>query len=135
MEQALHLSEEELKQRTIEKIDFINDRLHTNYYSTPINEDSKTCKSEKLKIGPLSKGWQDTDHSMMCAYKVVKIKFLWNLLTRTMEMKLKKLTRDYNKKYFLKAFCTADKWYGMNVEDLRVRQSKAVKNYVSKLKV
>ncbi|KAG1682423.1 Craniofacial development protein 2 [Nymphon striatum] len=129
MEQALGLSEEELKQRQIEKIDFINDRLKSNYFSTPINEDPKTCKSEKLKIGPLSKGWQDTDHSMMCAYKVVKIKLAIIFLRRSMEKKLKRLTRDYNKKYFLKAFCTADKWYGMKVEDLRVRQSKAVKNY------
>uniref|UniRef100_A0A915NAQ6 DDHD domain-containing protein n=1 Tax=Meloidogyne javanica TaxID=6303 RepID=A0A915NAQ6_MELJA len=84
-ENVFNLSQDELKNRVIDVIDFVRDPISSHDYLA--EEDPKIFKSIKTGRGPLNECWIENCISnklpLMCAYKLCKVEFkYWGLQTR-----------------------------------------------------
>uniref|UniRef100_A0A915N1L8 Phosphatidylinositol transfer protein n=1 Tax=Meloidogyne javanica TaxID=6303 RepID=A0A915N1L8_MELJA len=84
-ENVFNLSQDELKNRVIDVIDFVRDPISSHDYL--VEEDPKIFKSIKTGRGPLNECWIENCTSnklpLMCAYKLCKVEFkYWGLQTR-----------------------------------------------------
>ncbi|RKP08404.1 hypothetical protein THASP1DRAFT_34681 [Thamnocephalis sphaerospora] len=122
IDNALKLSEEELKMREVTIIDIANDKVDKKDYRA--DEDPSLYTSEKTGRGPLKGDWIPTVEPVMTCYKVVRIKFVWRLLQNKVEAFIASTVRSLFTNFSRKLFCWTDKWYGMTMEDIRALEEK-----------
>lgn len=74
-------------------------------------QDLRYFKSEKTSRGILQEGWRDTQHPIMCSYKLVTVKFeVWGLQTRVEQFVHK--VRGHGTALRLALLCTLDERRG-----------------------
>ncbi|GLD95879.1 hypothetical protein PINS_up004557 [Pythium insidiosum] len=115
-ENALNMSNNELRQRKVEYLD-IAEKLPKQ--SLKDDHDAATYKSVKTGRGPLQKGWQKKVDPVMTCYKAVRVNFeYWGV-----QGKVEKIIRDQQRQLFhstlRQAQCLTDDWYGLTMEDIR----------------
>jgi hypothetical protein len=84
-ENVFQLSKDELKNRQIDVMDFVNDPISSHDYV--VDEDPKEYQSMKTGRGPLNADWVEEYQSkcrpIMCAYKLCRVEFkYWGMQTR-----------------------------------------------------
>lgn len=137
IENALKISDEDLKKRNVIIIDVANDPIEKKDYKP--DEDPKTFKSEKTGRGPLTDPlWKQKCEPVMTCYKLVYIKFKWFGLQGTVEKfiasSIQNLFTTFHRyiyiyiigmnmlidmHFYRQLFCWTDKWYGLTIEDIR----------------
>jgi len=113
-----NLNEQDLKLRQIDFIDIVNDPVPEKKYKK--EEDPKLFKSTLKNIGPLKKDWVSSTKPILCAYKLVRVKFDKWLIGQRIEQAI----HDYGfREIFLEvnrqAFCWMDDWIWMKLSDVR----------------
>ncbi|XP_065316201.1 protein retinal degeneration B-like isoform X1 [Gordionus sp. m RMFG-2023] len=145
---VFNLSPQELKERTIEMIDIVNDSLSSTE-SNPA-EDPTRYVSVKTKRGPLNKDWLKVctkdwqkshsspvtkyKKSIMCAYKLCRIDFrYWG-----MQSKVEKFINDIALRKTMitahqQAWCWQDEWIGLDMEAIRKLEGETQKILAMKM--
>lgn len=137
-ENVFELSEEELRQREVDVIDFVNEKVYG--YDNVEDENPLTYKSEKTQRGPLTKEWlsecegldneQELNHSesngaknqsgnFMCVYKICRVEFKqWPI-----QYRVEQFIHDYLRKTLVRAHRQAwawqDEWHDLTIEQIR----------------
>ncbi|KAI7871820.1 hypothetical protein BDF14DRAFT_1950318 [Spinellus fusiger] len=118
MENALNISEADLKKREVVIIDVANDKIDAKDYKA--SEDPKCVHSEKTGRGPLTDpDWKETCDPVMTCYKLVYIEFKWFGLQTKVEAFIAKAIHNLFIKFHRQLFCWMDSWYGMTLQDIR----------------
>ncbi|XP_073984415.1 cytoplasmic phosphatidylinositol transfer protein 1 [Rhodnius prolixus] len=121
-ENCLNLSEEVLKERTVDYIDIVYDEISPKHYKE--EEDLKYFKSKVTGRGPLTEEWRSTTTPIMCSYKVVQASFeVWGLQTKAEEL-IHQSIRDILTLGHRQAFAWIDEWYDMSIEQVREYEMK-----------
>lgn len=127
-ENALNLSKDQLKKRSVEHLDVAAlDPTAENYKEA---NDPRFFLSAKTGRGKLAKGWQASSDPVMCCYKLVTADFkYWGLQTK-IEGTIESKNRLLFQTSLAQAFCLIDEWHGMTMADIRrlEDQSKAELN-------
>ena len=117
--QNIHnLNQEELLQRKVDFIDIVCDRVPEKKYKK--EEDPKYFKSKIKELGPLKPEWYKKTKPVLCAYKLVRVKFdKWLIGSR-----VEKAIHDYGfREIFLEVnrqcFCWMDEWIWMKMDNIR----------------
>ncbi|XP_056144446.1 cytoplasmic phosphatidylinositol transfer protein 1-like [Lampris incognitus] len=98
---------------------FTEKRVYLNKWLQPPSGDLRYFKSEKTNRGLLQEGWIDSQHPIMCSYKLVSVKFeVWGLQTRV-EQFVHKVIRDVLLLGHRQAFAWVDEWIDMSMEEVR----------------
>jgi len=118
IENIHNLNQEDLILRKVDFIDIVNDPIPEKKYKK--EEDPKFFKSKRKNIGPLKKDWIHTTKPILCAYKLIRVKFDKWLIGGRIEQAI----HDYGfREIFLEvnrqAFCWMDEWIWMNMDDIR----------------
>ncbi|XP_061534601.1 cytoplasmic phosphatidylinositol transfer protein 1-like [Phycodurus eques] len=114
-----NIFDSELKdqEREVCFVDIAYDDIPDRYYKE--SEDLRYFKSEKTSRGMLQEGWRDTQHPIMCSYKLVTVKFeVWGLQTRV-EQFVHKVIRDVLLLGHRQAFAWVDEWIDMTMDEVR----------------
>ena len=116
-ENALGLSKEQLKKRSVEHLDVAAlDPTQENYKEA---NDPRFFLSKKTGRGKLAKGWQASSDPVMCCYKLVTADFkYWGLQTKV-EGTIEGKNRLLFQSSLAQAFCLIDEWHGMTMADIR----------------
>ncbi|KAG0188393.1 hypothetical protein DFQ28_004910 [Apophysomyces sp. BC1034] len=118
LENALEISDADLKEREVIIIDVANDPIDSKDYKP--EEDPKLVRSEKTGRGPLvNPEWQKECEPVMTCYKLVYIEFKWFGLQTKVESFIAKTIHNLFTKFHRQLFCWMDKWYGMTIQDIR----------------
>uniref|UniRef100_A0A672IUI4 Phosphatidylinositol transfer protein, alpha a n=1 Tax=Salarias fasciatus TaxID=181472 RepID=A0A672IUI4_SALFA len=109
-----------LKQRDVVEID-ITENPDKEYKE---EEDPAKFKSKKTGRGPLGPDWKkelaaNPNCPHMCAYKLVTVEFKWLGFQGKTEDFIHKFEKRVFTKFHRQLFCWLDKWYGMDMEDIR----------------
>ncbi|XP_022080544.1 cytoplasmic phosphatidylinositol transfer protein 1-like isoform X2 [Acanthaster planci] len=116
-ENCLRLSDEELKERQVLHLDIAYDDIPEKHYRE--EEDLTKFQSRKTGRGPLQPGWREQCQTIMCSYKVVRVKFdVWGLQSRV-ENVVHKAIQDILLLGHRQAFAWIDEWYDMSEDDVR----------------
>ncbi|CAF0858133.1 unnamed protein product [Didymodactylos carnosus] len=112
-----NLSEEEVQNRKLEFLDIVADHVPEHKYK--LSEDPTKFKSKKTGRGPLTPDWIQTFKPIMCAYKIVRVRFeVWGLQTRSEDF-IQRTVRDILLLAHRQAFTWMDEWYDMSMEEVR----------------
>ncbi|KAL1929193.1 hypothetical protein VTP01DRAFT_2252 [Rhizomucor pusillus] len=118
IDNALKISDADLKKREVIVIDIANDKIDPKEYKP--QEDPKLVHSVKTGRGPLTeKDWTKKCEPVMTCYKLVYIEFKWFGLQSKVESFLAKTIHNLFIKFHRQLFCWMDQWYGMTIEDIR----------------
>uniref|UniRef100_A0A0V0GBI8 Putative phosphatidylinositol transfer protein n=1 Tax=Triatoma dimidiata TaxID=72491 RepID=A0A0V0GBI8_TRIDM len=116
-ENCLNLSEEVLKERTVDFIDIVYDEINPKHYKE--EEDLKYFKSKVTGRGPLTEEWRSITTPIMCSYKVVQASFeVWGLQTKAEEL-IHQSIREILTLGHRQAFAWIDEWFEMSLEQVR----------------
>uniref|UniRef100_A0A0K0F6Q5 DDHD domain-containing protein n=1 Tax=Strongyloides venezuelensis TaxID=75913 RepID=A0A0K0F6Q5_STRVS len=134
-ENVFNLSKEDLKNRIVDVIDFVNDSVSAHDYL--VEEDPTIYKSQKTGRGPLSKTWiRDSLNNglpIMCAYKLCKVEFkYWGMQTRVEKWIHDLALRNTMNLAHRQAWTWQDEWVGLTMEDIR-RLEEETKLHLSKV--
>ncbi|KAK6190719.1 hypothetical protein SNE40_002520 [Patella caerulea] len=125
-ENVHNLSEEDLKIRQVVYIDIAGKVRSQADYKT--EWDPKLYKSQKTGRGPLNTpDWRETVTPVMCAYKLVRIKFKWWGLQTKVEKVVQKQEERLFFNFHRQVFCWTDEWYPLTMEDIRELEEKTKK--------
>jgi len=115
------LSEEDLKERTVDLIDIVKDQLYGSDYVK--EEDATTFVSEKTGRGPLDEDWIESNArkgTIMCAYKLCRVEFkYWGAQTKLERFIHDTALRRVMLRAHRQAWAWQDEWFGLNMEDIR----------------
>ena len=118
LDNALALSDKQLKQRETVHVDIANDALHNpKEYSE--SEDPLIFISEKTGRGPLGPQWTTNSNPVMTIYKSVSVEFKWFGLQNAIENLLQNYFHGLFHRFHRQAFCWIDKWHGMSLSNVR----------------
>ncbi|KAI8147240.1 hypothetical protein BJV82DRAFT_598317 [Fennellomyces sp. T-0311] len=118
LENALKISNGDLKKREVVMIDVANDKIDPKEYKP--HEDPKLVHSIKTGRGPLTDpNWTQTCEPVMTCYKLVYIEFKWFGIQGKVESFLAKTIHNLFIKFHRQLFCWMDQWYGMSIQDIR----------------
>ncbi|PAV71775.1 hypothetical protein WR25_10238 isoform A [Diploscapter pachys] len=121
-ENVFGLSEEELKNRIVDVMDFVKDPLSGHDYC--VEEDPKLYRSEKTGRGPLNDDWV-MEHikagtPIMCAYKLCKVEFrYWGMQSRAERWIHDLALRNTMLRAHRQAWAWQDEWVGLTMADIR----------------
>lgn len=136
-ENVFELDEEQLSERIVDVIDFVND---TSGADNVEEENPTSYISKKTQRGPLERDWlkgyeqsddqqnnekkgssgdDDSKKSFMCVYKICRVNFdRWPI-----QYKVEQFIHDYIRKTLVRAHRQAwawqDEWYGLTMEQIR----------------
>lgn len=121
-----NLSQSELIQRKVDFIDIVKDAIPTKKYKK--EEDPTLFKSSIKNIGPLKAEWYKTTKPVMCAYKLVRVKFDKWLIGSKVENGI----HDHGfREIFLEVnrqcVCWMDQWICMSMDDIRKYEAECAK--------
>eukprot|EP00835_Amoeboradix_gromovi_P002751 NODE_162_length_16547_cov_0.334326.p5 type:complete len:254 gc:universal NODE_162_length_16547_cov_0.334326:6332-7093(+) len=111
------ISDQDLAERDVVKIDIANDTLESKDYKKEY--DPTLFHSVKTNRGPLSKDWLQKVKPIMTAYKLVTCEFKWYGLQSKVESLIQDIQFNLNLKFNRQVFCSIDNWHGMSIEDIR----------------
>ena len=118
LDNALGLTQEELKLRNIVNIDILNTPSH---YPDPKNEPSNIEKFKKSDVCCLKdynpNKWRNEVPKVCCAYKLVKCNIIMPLATMITKA-ICKTQGDVFTKYYKSKYEWADCWAGMSIKDV-----------------
>jgi len=115
---AHNLSDDKLKERTVDEIDIVMEDVDPKYYKK--EEDPKLFKSSKTSRGPFTEGWKKLAKPLMTIYKLQTVEFrVWGLQTKVEQWLQKSMVRDVLLLGHKQAFCWIDDWFGLTLEDVR----------------
>lgn len=127
---VFNLSEDELEQRKIVWIDIAGDVVPDNHPSL----EPSTFQSVKTGRGKLKGEWWKECKPVMCAYKLVTIKFqVFGLQTR-IETTILNKQKELMTKFHKEVFCSIDKWFGLTMDDIRMLEDQVKKELDAKMK-
>uniref|UniRef100_A0A915PX75 Phosphatidylinositol transfer protein n=1 Tax=Setaria digitata TaxID=48799 RepID=A0A915PX75_9BILA len=134
-ENVFDLTDDELKNRVVDVMDFVNDAL-SSYDYVP-DEDPKLYHSIKTGRGPLKEDWVEdcvkNGKPIMCAYKLCKVEFrFWGLQTRAERWIHNYALRNTMLRAHKQAWVWQDEWHGLTLEDVRELERDAAE-HLSKL--
>uniref|UniRef100_A0A1I8AXN9 DDHD domain-containing protein n=1 Tax=Meloidogyne hapla TaxID=6305 RepID=A0A1I8AXN9_MELHA len=134
-ENVFNLSQDELKNRVIDVIDFVRDPISSHDYLA--EEDPKIYKSIKTGRGPLNECWIEDCLSnkspLMCAYKLCKVEFkYWGLQSRGERWIHELALRGTMLRAHRQAWVWQDEWYNLGIEDIRKLENET-KEYLAAL--
>uniref|UniRef100_A0A914C020 DDHD domain-containing protein n=1 Tax=Acrobeloides nanus TaxID=290746 RepID=A0A914C020_9BILA len=134
-ENVFNLSEDELKNRVVDVMDFVKENVSSGDYSQ--EEDPKLYKSKKTGRGPLSDNWVEEytqqGFPVMCAYKLCKVEFkYWGLQTRAERWIHDLALRGTMLRAHRQAWAWQDEWVGLTIQDIRRLEEDAAL-YLSKV--
>ena len=113
-----NLSQKDLVKRKVDIIDIVNDPIPDKKYKK--EEDPKFFKSKLRPIGPLSKDWMKTTRPILCAYKLVRVKFEKWIIGHRIEQAIQDHAfRETFLEVNRQAFCWMDEWINMDEHDIR----------------
>ncbi|KAH7816210.1 putative Phosphatidylinositol transfer protein beta [Monocercomonoides exilis] len=122
VDNALKLTDKELKMRKIEVID-LGDKVKTKSKEYKCSEDCTVFKSAKTGRGPLAPKWwekaEEKGWPVMTAYKVMKLHFKWFGLQTIVENYAASLCKNVFGNAHRQQFCWIDEYYGMTMDDVR----------------
>ncbi|VDK74312.1 unnamed protein product, partial [Onchocerca ochengi] len=135
-ENVFELTGDELKNRVVDVMDFVNDALSSSYDYVP-GEDPKLYCSKKTGRGPLKEDWIEdcikNGKPIMCAYKLCKVEFrFWGLQTRAERWIHNYALRNTMLRAHKQAWVWQDEWDGLTLEDVRELERDAAE-HLSKL--
>ncbi|VDN02030.1 unnamed protein product [Thelazia callipaeda] len=116
------LTKDELKNRIVDKMDFVNDSISAYDYIP--EEDPKLYHSIKTGRGPLKADWIDdcvkNGKPIMCAYKLCKVEFrFWGLQTRAERWIHNYALRNTMLRAHKQAWAWQDEWHNLTLDDIR----------------
>lgn len=112
------LTADEMRKRTMEFIDIVNDPISSTDYKA--EEDPTKYKSAKTGRGPLAGAdWYSTCEPFMCCYKLYKVEFKWLGLQTQVQKLIMRAVRRLLFNFHRQVFCWMDKWQGLTIEDIR----------------
>ncbi|EJW88443.1 retinal degeneration b protein [Wuchereria bancrofti] len=134
-ENVFELTGDELKNRIVDVMDFVNDAL-SSYDYVP-DEDPKLYHSIKTGRGPLKENWIDdcikNGKPIMCAYKLCRVEFrFWGLQTRAERWIHSHALRNTMLRAHKQAWVWQDEWHDLTLEDVRELERDAAE-HLSKL--
>eukprot|EP01111_Echinosteliopsis_oligospora_P002915 TRINITY_DN1468_c0_g1_i1.p1 TRINITY_DN1468_c0_g1~~TRINITY_DN1468_c0_g1_i1.p1 ORF type:complete len:294 (+),score=78.17 TRINITY_DN1468_c0_g1_i1:197-1078(+) len=113
-----NLNAQQLKERTIDVVDIVNDPIDPAKYKA--EEDPSLYVSEKTGRGKLKKDWMKTSEPVMTSYKHCEVEFrYWGLQSRVEQFIHKVALRDVFLSGHRQAVCWMDEWYGLTMDDIR----------------
>lgn len=116
LQNALNLSESELKARQVEYCDIADDKA-TDMLDPAPEDDPKFFTSKKRERGPLRAGWQERASPVLCAYTVIRCNVqMWGVKHMAEDFIVRNLQEVVMKLYRL-TFCWMDDWIDMPLED------------------
>lgn len=115
-ENAHNLSPDQLAMREVIHVDIGMDPV--NAVMKP-NTDPSKFESKKTGRGPLTNGWKDRETPMMCCYKLITIKFQVFGFQTKVESLIQTNQVDLLTKFHKEIFCAIDRWYGLDMSDIR----------------
>ncbi|CAF0829157.1 unnamed protein product [Rotaria sp. Silwood1] len=111
------LSPDELSARKLEFLDIAIEQVPSYKYKE--SEDPCKFKSEKTGRGPLTANWREYTKPIMCAYKIIRVRFeVWGFQTRVEDF-TQRAVRDILILAHRQAFTWMDEWYGMTLDQVR----------------
>lgn len=120
---ALELTEQQLKERTVDILDIAFDPIDPNKYK--VEEDPTLFKSTTTGRGQLQKDWVRNAQPVMTSYKYCAVEFrYWGLQSRVENFIHKAGLRDVFLLGHRQAFCWIDEWFGLSMEDVRRIETK-----------
>ncbi|KAL3070270.1 hypothetical protein niasHS_016097 [Heterodera schachtii] len=124
---ALDLSRDVLNERKVVRIDIANDNEFLNAADILDNTRPSTFRSVNTGRGPLEQQWQTNCEPVMCAYKVVTVKFKWFGLQTMVESSMQKSFPRLFCKFNREVFCWMDRWYGLTLAQIRLIEEETKK--------
>ncbi|CAF3364298.1 unnamed protein product [Rotaria sp. Silwood1] len=116
-ENCHQLSPDELSARKLEFLDIAIEQVPSYKYKE--SEDPCKFKSEKTGRGPLTANWREYTKPIMCAYKIIRVRFeVWGFQTRVEDF-TQRAVRDILILAHRQAFTWMDEWYGMTLDQVR----------------
>jgi len=106
-----------LSKREVHIIDIANDPVSRSDYKE--EWDPTKYKSHKTGRGPLQGKWIDSVQPVMCAYKLVTVKFQWFGLQNKVERFVGRTENRLFLNFHRQVFCWTDEWFGMTMKDIR----------------
>jgi len=123
-ENALELTELQLKERVVDTLDIAFDPIDPNKYKP--EEDPTIFLSTKTGRGKLQKDWMPSATPVMTSYKYCTVEFrYWGLQSRVENFIHKAGLRDVLLLGHRQAFCWIDEWFGLSMEEVRQYETKA----------
>jgi len=123
-ENALQLTEAELKDRGVDIIDIANDSIDPSKYK--VEEDPTIFVSSKTGRGKLQKEWVQTTKPIMTSYKYCVVEFrYWGIQSRVENFIHKVGLRDVLFHGHRQAFCWIDEWFGLTMDEVRDIENQA----------
>jgi len=129
---ALELTDQQLKEREVDIVDIAFDPIDPNKYKA--EEDPTLFSSTKTGRGKLQKDWKKTVNPVMTSYKYCSVEFrYWGLQSRVESFIHKMALRDVFVLGHRQAFCWIDEWFGLSMEDVRDIEKQSQKELASLL--
>ncbi|KAL3118753.1 hypothetical protein niasHT_000513 [Heterodera trifolii] len=117
---ALGLSRDVLNERKVVRIDIANDNEHLSAADILDNTRPSTFRPVNTGRGPLEQQWQTNCEPVMCAYKVITVKFKWLGLQTMVESYIQKQYPRLLCKFNRELFCWMDRWHGLTLAQIRL---------------
>jgi len=117
-ENALELTDQQLKERVVDVVDIAFDPVDPAKYKP--KEDPTIFVSTKTERGKLQKDWMHSVTPVMTSYKYCAVEFrYWGLQSRVESFIHKVGLRDALLIGHRQAFCWIDEWFGLSMEEVR----------------
>jgi hypothetical protein len=130
-ENAVNLSEEDLKLRVVDVVDIAEKDASVKFVA---GEDPTQFSSLKTGRGPLAPDFRATFNPVMTCYKLVKFRFkVMGLQSKVESWGQQYGLRNPFLQYHRKIFCWMDEWLGMTIEDIRTMEQKTAEITKEKL--
>lgn len=121
---ALELTEQQLKEREVDILDIAYDQIDPAKYK--VEEDPTIFTSEKTGRGKLQKDWKKQTKPIMTSYKYCSVEFrYWGFQTKVEQFIHKLALRDTFLLGHRQAFCWIDEWFGLSMEEVREIEAKS----------
>jgi len=117
-ENAHNLPAEHLKKRTVEVLDFVNQKVQDKRYNHP-DEDPLNQTLQKYPLRGLKENWLKTCPQIMCAYKLVTTRFRYPGFQNRVEAFIIDSQRDMMLRFQKLHYKWSDEWWGMTLEEVR----------------
>ncbi|KAF0716191.1 Aste57867_2978 [Aphanomyces stellatus] len=121
-ENALSLTKDELKQRTVDVIHVHRPHPRPHRRLDPL-QDPATYVCTKTGRGPLQEGWETTQTPAMTVYKVMRIRFDSALLRHKMEDTIRDELHTELYVAMRKLQCMSHRWHGLSMADIRILEA------------
>ena len=115
-ENPLMLSDEQLQQRRVIKIDLLDPYLSSDDLS--LTPKLATLELQARNNQPLTNNWVNIEENQIMVYNFLDIKFKWWGLQDTMESRIEKSMYRILAIYFRRMYAWMDEWHNLSLTDV-----------------